>query len=104
VLVPAKGAVHGVAGIGNPQRFFDDLHAQGFDPVPHAFADHHQYHSADFRFTDTQSYPIIMTAKDAVKCRNLALSNAWCLPVKAHLSQSFWQTFELKLKTLKCST
>jgi tetraacyldisaccharide 4'-kinase len=101
VLVPTKGVVHGVAGIGNPQRFFDDLQGQGFDPVPHAFADHHQYQSADFSFADAQSYPIIMTAKDAVKCRSLELPRAWYLPVKAHLPQSFWQAFELKLDALK---
>lgn len=40
---PPGQAVHAVAGIGNPQRFFNTLEALDWRPVPHAFADHAEY-------------------------------------------------------------
>ena len=45
--------VHGVAGIGNPDRFFKTLkqHA-GVDVVPHAMPDHHKYSIEDISFKD----------------------------------------------------
>ena len=33
--------VHAVAGIGNPQRFFRELRAQGMELTEHAFPDHY---------------------------------------------------------------
>ena len=42
--------VHAVAGIGNPQRFFDDLRAMGIDATCHAFPDHHRYSARDVEF------------------------------------------------------
>ncbi len=39
-----RGAtVHAVAGIGNPQRFFDLLDDAGLDVVPHPLADHAEH-------------------------------------------------------------
>ena len=35
--------VHAVAGIANPERFFQMLRTRGIGVVPHAFADHHRY-------------------------------------------------------------
>ncbi len=37
---PAGQPVHAVAGIGNPQRFFNTLETLHWQPIPHAFADH----------------------------------------------------------------
>ena len=39
--------VHAVAGIANPQRFFDLLSSYGLDVMPHAFADHHAFTARD---------------------------------------------------------
>ena len=39
--------VHAVAGIGRPQRFFDQLASMGLDVVPHPFPDHHRFVAAD---------------------------------------------------------
>ena len=82
--------VHAVAGIGNPWRFFADLRARGLDIVEHPFPDHHPFTRADLDFGDTQ--PVLMTEKDAVKCRAFAdarpLVNAWYVPVTARFSDA----------------
>ncbi|WP_020679735.1 tetraacyldisaccharide 4'-kinase [Marinobacterium rhizophilum] len=79
--------VHALAGIGNPQRFFDSLRRLGFDPIPHSFADHHAFSAEDLAFGDELA--LIMTEKDAVKCRHLAPANSWYLPVEAQLDAAF---------------
>ena len=42
-----------------------------------------------FRLTFTD--PVVMTEKDAVKCAQLPLDNAFALSVKAELPESFWR-------------
>ena len=82
--------VHAVAGIGNPQRFFDTLQAQGFEVIPHAFDDHHRYRIEDLQFDD--ELPVLMTEKDAVKVRELSLAGGeyWYLAVDAELPDAFF--------------
>lgn len=80
--------VHAVAGIGNPDRFFDMLRTHGIAVVPHAFADHHAYAPADFDFGS--KLPVLMTEKDAVKCRALADDAFFSVPVRAELPEAFW--------------
>lgn len=65
--------VHAVAGIGNPEKFFALLQAAGVQIVPHKFSDHHPFKSEDLFYAD--AYPILMTEKDAVKCRWLQTNN-----------------------------
>lgn len=77
------GAVHGVAGIGHPQRFFQTLAALGLTVTPHAFADHHRFTLEDLAFGDGR--PVIMTEKDAVKCQDFNDPRLWMLPVRAGL-------------------
>jgi tetraacyldisaccharide 4'-kinase len=78
--------VHAVAGIGNPWRFFADLRGRGLDIVEHAFPDHHPFTAADLDFGDAQ--PVLMTEKDAVKCRAFADARAWYVPVTARFSDA----------------
>ena len=59
--------LHAVAGIGNPARFFASLRELGLDALGHAFPDHHAYQPHDLAFE--QCDYVLMTAKDAVKCR-----------------------------------
>jgi tetraacyldisaccharide 4'-kinase len=73
--------VHAIAAIGNPQRFFAQLAAAGLTVVAHAFPDHHRYGAAELEFGD--DLPLLMTEKDAVKCRPFAAANRWYLPVAA---------------------
>jgi tetraacyldisaccharide 4'-kinase len=77
--------VHAVAGIGNPGRFFRNLRARGLDVIEHAFADHHPFVAADLTFAD--DLPVLMTEKDAVRCRSLATPRLWYVPVVARFSE-----------------
>lgn len=67
----AGQAVQALAGIGHPRQFFDTLRALGCEVEGHAFADHHRFRATDLRGLDRG--PLLMTEKDAVKCRRLAL-------------------------------
>lgn len=80
--------VHAVAGIGNPQRFFDSLVANGLDIIEHPFVDHHAFTSADLDFGDGRA--VLMTAKDAVKCQPFAREDWWSVPVRAVLPEAFF--------------
>ena len=87
--------VHALAGIGHPQRFFDDLRAHGIEVVPHPFPDHHAYAPGDLDFGDTA--PVLMTEKDAVKCAAFAPPQAWAVPVRAVLPASFFDAVAAKI-------
>jgi tetraacyldisaccharide 4'-kinase len=76
--------VHAVAGIGNPERFFSTLESAGLRVHRHAFGDHHRYRREELDFGD--ALPLLMTEKDAVKCRAFAQTHWWALPVSARLS------------------
>ncbi len=73
--------VHAVAGIGNPQRFFDHLQQLGIDCSNHAFPDHHAFRPGDVDFAEADS--IVMTEKDAVKCEPFATGRHWALIINA---------------------
>lgn len=90
---------HAVAAIGNPQRFFDLLCEHNITVQSHHFADHHVFSAADLNFND--SLPVLMTEKDAVKCRDFAHSSMWYLPVSAALSEELSAAILLKLKGLQ---
>lgn len=76
--------VDAIAGIGNPERFFNTLVMQGLLVEAHRFSDHHAYTQSDLCFDGDRS--LIMTEKDAVKCQAFNLPEAWYLPVSAKLS------------------
>ena len=74
-------SVHAVAGIGNPERFFESLRAFGLRVLPHAFPDHHAFEVNELEFGD--NLPVILTEKDAVKCQHFAKPHFWVLAVDA---------------------
>lgn len=79
---------HAVAGIGNPQRYFQHLEQLGISFTAHDFPDHHPYCAADLAFADCDA--VLMTEKDAVKCAPFAdgrFSNTqfWVLRVDAQI-------------------
>jgi tetraacyldisaccharide 4'-kinase len=86
-LFASGQAVHAVAGIGNPQRFFRTLEALNWRPIAHAFADHATYSPESLEFSP--SLPLLMTEKDAVKCRAFAQPDWWYLAVDARPSPAF---------------
>jgi tetraacyldisaccharide 4'-kinase len=76
-----RGArVHAVAAIGNPNAFFNALRASGLDVREHAYRDHAELTAADITFTDGAA--VLMTQKDAVKCRGIADSRHWSVPLE----------------------
>lgn len=87
--------VDAIAGIGNPQRFFQQLKRMGINIREHAFADHYQYAAEDIDFNGSQA--IIMTEKDAVKCRKFANERMWVLPVEADIEQKLFDELLIKL-------
>jgi tetraacyldisaccharide 4'-kinase len=71
--------VHAVAGIGNPQRFYNLLTEAGVIVTPHSLPDHAPLRPADLKFRDNS--PVLVTEKDAVKCESFAADNVWCVAV-----------------------
>ncbi len=95
---PAGQPLHAVAGIGNPQRFFATLEALHWRPIPHAFADHAAYSPEQLRFSP--ELPLVMTEKDAVKCRAFAPPGWSYLQVQASPSAAFVAWFDGQLARL----
>lgn len=88
--------VHALAGIGAPQRFFAMLRAHGIDVLEHAFADHHAFCAQDIRFDDER--PVLMTEKDAVKCRAWADHRHWYVPVAVRFNPASEQRLDALLE------
>lgn len=94
-----SSAVHAIAGIGNPQRFFESLKQLGYNVECHEFNDHHSFVAKDIWFGDDR--PVIMTEKDAVKCNVFANQNCWYLKVSAKLETGFNTQLLKRLAALK---
>jgi tetraacyldisaccharide 4'-kinase len=87
--------VHAVAGIGNPERLFASLRTRGIEVVPHAFRDHHAFTPDELRFGD--GLPVLMTEKDAIKCRAFAADDWWQVPVRAQLPEALFDQVAARL-------
>lgn len=80
-----RPGVAAAAGIGNPERFFTTLRAQGITlaatlPLP----DHHDYARSPFQALAAAA--ILVTSKDAIKCAALHDARLWEVPVRARFS------------------
>lgn len=84
---PLGRIVHGVAGIGNPSKFFITLKELGFEVIEHSFPDHYQFMEEDLTFS--YQLPIVMTEKDAARCRKIINKNIWVLKIEANLPEKF---------------
>ncbi|BBB14867.1 tetraacyldisaccharide 4'-kinase [Candidatus Rickettsiella viridis] len=82
--------LHAVAGIGNPEQFFNNLRALGLTIIEHPFPDHHFFKPRDLNYG--KDAIILMTEKDAVKCRGLVDARLWCLKAKATLDEAFFNS------------
>lgn len=75
-----------MAGIGHPPRFFATLSECGATPLKCvALADHQALTLNDVAALVQPGQTLVMTEKDAVKCRAFAQNNWWYLPVDAQL-------------------
>ncbi|NND54734.1 MAG: tetraacyldisaccharide 4'-kinase [Gammaproteobacteria bacterium] len=75
-----SGEVWAVAGIGNPQRFYDGLRARGLKVLETDVPDHG--HTDIERLVRQRPLPVLMTEKDAVKYRLAEPIDAWYVPVR----------------------
>lgn len=75
--------LYAIAGIGNPQRFYQTLNESGLSlKMTRDFPDHYQFKPHDL---DTLGNTLIlMTSKDATKCRLFAKDNHWAVHIQAH--------------------
>jgi tetraacyldisaccharide 4'-kinase len=89
-------SLHAVAGIGRPKRFFDHLRYLGLTVIEHPFPDHHSYREEDLKFG--ADAVVLMTEKDAVKCRGFARETWWVLAVTATLDEGFGAQLLTKLR------
>ncbi|MCJ8294294.1 MAG: tetraacyldisaccharide 4'-kinase [Colwellia sp.] len=97
-FIDTNACVNAIAGIGAPQRFFDTLKKHNFViENQQSFVDHHRFTLADFNVFD-DNIPLLMTEKDAVKCRGFCKPNWWYLPVDATFSQTEQQVLLDKIK------
>ena len=92
---PMHKQVHAVAGVGNPNRFFDLLSRLGFEFDKNPFPDHHKYNKRDLYYLD--HLPILMTEKDAAKCKHFNNSKIWYLSIEAKIESQFIDRLEDKL-------
>lgn len=96
-------SIHAIAGIGHPERFFKMLEKHSILANPRAFPDHYRFTRKDFDSV-SPGCAIIMTEKDAVKCRSLELDNAWYVPVETQLPETFENDFKQRLEMLMKET
>ena len=95
---PMHNQVHAVAGLGNPGRFFDLLGKLGFDIIRHPFPDHHNFLSSDIFYLD--HLPIVMTEKDASKCKDFDNNKIWYLKIDADVNNKFIDQLQNKLEEI----
>ena len=105
--LPAQQLQHVVAmaGIGHPPRFFATLNMLGIEPKSeYAFADHQDYSLAQLSPLTSGPQTLLMTEKDAVKCRAFAQPNWWYLPVDAQLPPDQAEQLLLNIQALSRHT
>jgi tetraacyldisaccharide 4'-kinase len=83
-----------VTGIGRPQGFFDMLQAQGIRFSPRAFADHHAFQPQDLPADGA----VLMTEKDAVKCRAFAGADWWAVELDVAPETGFIDWLDARIK------
>lgn len=71
------------AGIGQPARFFDLLRAHGLAPRELPLPDHYDFTANPFAQAPEEI--VMITEKDAVKCRTLGDSRIWVVPIEARV-------------------
>lgn len=95
----ANQQVLAIAGIGNPERFFQQLRKLGLNFKSLALPDHHKFKSSDF--SQVRAGIVVMTEKDAVKCASIAQPNYWVLPVVAVIGRDLIQIVQNKLQKIQ---
>lgn len=94
-----QSSVAAFAGIGHPERFFNTLRELNIQHQAYIFPDHHRYEKKDF---DIKESCIIMTEKDAIKCRRFNNKPIYYLPITAQLPSDFWEKLLISMSSNSC--
>lgn len=78
--------VHAVAAVGHPEAFFAALRAAGIKAEEHALPDHASLEPAALPFPAAAT--VLMTEKDAVKCRSFAGVDWWFVELGVTLDRT----------------
>lgn len=81
----AGETVVAIAGIAHPERFFEALKDRSIEVSEKVFPDHHRFIAEDIPPAAT----VLMTEKDAVKCRPFAQPNWWAVELQCELPDEF---------------
>ncbi len=84
-----------VTAIGNPNNFFEKLSELGLNFKKLIFNDHYIFDKNDFQ--DYKKVNIVMTEKDAVKCKSFAKKNFWYLPIRTKVDKKLFLKLTHKL-------
>ena len=85
-----------IAGIGQPQGYFDMLTRAGLHFTPRVYADHHAYRLEEL----PADRAVLMTEKDAVKCQGFAAPDWWVLALDATPHADFVAWLDKRLALL----
>jgi tetraacyldisaccharide 4'-kinase len=89
--LPDAKEIHAIAGIGNPERFYDTLRTLGIEFEPHSLDDHQGMTEAELIRLGVANpeVQLLMTSKDEVKYREMiqrhAWNNVWVLDVSVQM-------------------
>ena len=92
----AGRGIDAIAGIARPARFFDTLRALGLAVAEHPLPDHARIEPSTL--AALRAPLVVMTAKDAVKCRKFADERCWTLEVHARIDPAFVDWLEERLR------
>ncbi len=91
-----------IAGIGHPPRFFRTLYDLGVNIEKEVgFADHQDYDAEALLALTPSNQLLLMTEKDAVKCRQFSQPHWWYLPVSAEMDSQVMMTLTATLNRYK---
>ena len=96
-----RKSIQAIAGIGNPKRFFEHLQQLGMTFSGSSFEDHHAYTQQELAKFDGDV--LIMTEKDAVKCKPYAMAHHWVLPVEAQIDGALMPLILKKISQFKAN-
>ena len=75
-----------LAGIAHPEKFFHQLKQVGLSITTHPLPDHFDFSSNPFDKYSVDDFPLILiTEKDAVKCKSLTDPRIWVVPLTAKI-------------------
>jgi tetraacyldisaccharide 4'-kinase len=95
--LPLDGPCLAVTGIGRPQGFFDMLARAGLHCETRAFPDHHAFRPGELPVDRL----LLMTEKDAVKCRSFAGTHWWAVELEVAPETGFIDWLDQNITTTR---